>query len=80
MAEERRITKQYLMEHLDENELDLSMINLSKVPVRELVRGVENAVCCGVQTHVCACVAISAGSNTSCDQVGPVSEPDHIPT
>ena len=38
MAEERRITKQYLLEHLDQNELDLSMTNLSKVPVRELVR------------------------------------------
>jgi len=38
MAEERRITKQDLLDHLDENELDLSMINLSKVPVKELVR------------------------------------------
>ena len=38
MAEEPRITKQYLLDHLDENELDLSMIKLSKVPVKELVR------------------------------------------
>ena len=38
MAEERKITKQFLMEHLDENEMDLEMANLSKVPVRELVR------------------------------------------
>ena len=37
MAEERRITKQYLLEHLDNNEMDLGMSNLSKVPVKELV-------------------------------------------
>ena len=37
MAEEQRITKQYLLEHLDDNELDLSVANLSKVPVKEVV-------------------------------------------
>lgn len=37
MAEQRRITKQFLLEHLDDNEMDLSMTDLSKVPVKELV-------------------------------------------
>ena len=38
MSEERKMTKEYLLEHLDEHEMDLSMANISKVPVRELVR------------------------------------------
>lgn len=37
MAEDRRITREYLLEHLDNNEMDLGMSNLSKVPVKELV-------------------------------------------
>ena len=37
MSEERKITKEYLLEHLNENEMDLGMTNLSRVPVRELV-------------------------------------------
>lgn len=37
MAEQRRITRQFLLEHLDDNEMDLSMTDLSKVPVKELV-------------------------------------------
>jgi len=37
-AEEfRKVTKQFLLEHLEEDELDLSMCNLSRVPVKELV-------------------------------------------
>ena len=39
MAErEAKITKEFILEHLDENEIDLSMNNLSRVPVKELVR------------------------------------------
>ena len=38
MSEERKMTKEYLLEHFDEHEMDLSMANISKVPVRELVR------------------------------------------
>ena len=37
MSEEGKITKEYLLDHLDGNEMDLGMTNLSKVPVRELV-------------------------------------------
>lgn len=37
MGEERRITKEYLLEHFDDNEMDLGMTNISKVPVRDLV-------------------------------------------
>lgn len=39
MAEERKITKQFLLEHLDDDEMDLGMINLTRVPVKELVSG-----------------------------------------
>lgn len=38
MAEQRRITRQFLLEHLDDNEMDLSMTDLSKVPVKELAQ------------------------------------------
>jgi len=38
-AEEfRKVTKQFLLEHLEEDELDLSMCNLSRVPVKELAQ------------------------------------------
>ncbi len=36
--DEPRVTKQFILDHLEENEVDLSMCGLSKVPVRELVR------------------------------------------
>lgn len=35
---EKAITKDFILKQLDEDELDLSMCNLSEVPVRELVR------------------------------------------
>lgn len=37
MSEERKITKEYLLEHLDVNEMDLGMTKLARVPVKELV-------------------------------------------
>ena len=37
-AEEfRKVTKQFLLDHLEEDELDLSMCDLTRVPVKELV-------------------------------------------
>ncbi len=36
---EKKITKQFIIEHLDEKEIDLSMCELSQVPVKELVSG-----------------------------------------
>ena len=38
-SEEPRVTKQFILDHLDEDEIDLSMCNLSRVPVKELVSG-----------------------------------------
>ncbi len=34
---EQKVTKQFIVEHLDEKEIDLSMCELSQVPVKELV-------------------------------------------
>ena len=34
---EQKINKQFILDHLDEKEIDLSMCNLSQVPVKELV-------------------------------------------
>ncbi len=34
---EEKINKQFILAHMDEKEIDLSMCNLSKVPVNELV-------------------------------------------
>ena len=49
MAEGRLITAKYLLDHLNENELDLSVTNLSEVPVKELVR--ELKIC----SHIDPC-------------------------
>ena len=38
----RKISKEELRDKIDGNELDLSLCNLVKVPVRELVSGIEN--------------------------------------
>ena len=37
-SEEPKLTKQFILDHLDEDEVDLSMCNLPRVPVKELVR------------------------------------------
>ncbi len=39
---EKEINKQFILAHLDEKEIDLSMCNLSQVPVNELV---SDSVC-----------------------------------
>lgn len=36
--QEQVITKRFVLEHTDEDEVDLSLCNLTKVPVKELVR------------------------------------------
>ena len=33
------VTRQFLLDHLNEDELDLSVCNLTRVPVKELVSG-----------------------------------------
>lgn len=75
MAEQRRITKQFLLEHLDDNEMDLSMTDLSKVPVKELV-----SIYIYMQNVYSILYEFSAGSDTSNDQAGSISEPPYIPT
>ena len=37
-SDEPKVTKQFILEHLEDNEIDLSLCNLTKVPVKELVR------------------------------------------
>ena len=37
MEEGPHVTRQFLLDHLNEDELDLSVCNLSRVPVKELV-------------------------------------------
>lgn len=72
MAEQRRITKQFLLEHLEDNEMDLSMTDLTRVPVKELVSACE--------TYIRSFIRVSAGSDTSNDQAGPISEPPYLST
>ena len=38
-TEEPKLSKQFILDHLDEDEVDLSMCNLPRVPVKELVSG-----------------------------------------
>ena len=37
--EKPAVTKEFIKEHMDGKEIDLSMCSLSKVPVKELVSG-----------------------------------------
>ena len=37
MSTEQRVTKQYILDHIDEDEVDLSLCSLTSVPVKELV-------------------------------------------
>ena len=41
---EQKISKQFILDHLDEKEIDLSMCNLSQVPVKELVNDVRSRI------------------------------------
>ncbi len=44
--EAKKITKQYIINQLEENEVDLSMSQLDNVPVKELVRFFKCNPCC----------------------------------
>ena len=37
MSKEKRVSKQFILDHLEESEVDLSLCYLSTVPVKELV-------------------------------------------
>ena len=41
MAKENKVTKQFILDHLDDSELDLSLCYLTTVPVKELVSYLE---------------------------------------
>ena len=61
---EQKINKQFILDHLDEKEIDLSMCNLSQVPVKELVSGVpcsQNYLCRVLYGLSNVCIIMDSG-------------------
>ena len=69
--DEQKITKQYVLERTDEDETDLSLCNLSRVPVKELVRCMRKEREGEVSFHFCY---LPQGTGTSWSETRSLSE------
>ncbi len=71
--EETKVTKQFILDRLEENEVDLSMCGLTKVPVKELVRS------CQAPSSVLTClpVSLSLGTSSPRDAIRPLPKSLH---